>query len=98
MSKNNAKHGEICGQTLLFEANLRPTFSPLEKSVYMFLNHPNFKDQYSDIEWRDVIAFRNILVHAYFSVELDIVWETIQQDVPILRDQVTRILEQGNDQ
>ena len=47
MSKNNAKHGEICGQTLLFEANLRPTFSPLEKSVYMFLNHPPICMQYS---------------------------------------------------
>jgi uncharacterized protein with HEPN domain len=53
-----------------------------------------FKDQYPGIEWRDVVAFRNILVHSYFSVKLDIVWETIQYDVPALRDQIARILAQ----
>jgi uncharacterized protein with HEPN domain len=54
----------------------------------------NFKDQYPGIEWRDIVAFRNILVHSYFSVKLDIVWETIQQDVPALRHRIARILEQ----
>ena len=54
-----------------------------------------FKDQYPIIEWRDIVAFRNILVHSYFSVKLDIVWETVQYDVPSLRHQIARILEQG---
>ena len=53
-----------------------------------------FKDQYPSIEWRDIVAFRNILVHSYFAVELDIVWETTQDDVPALRRQIARILEQ----
>ena len=53
-----------------------------------------FRDQYSSIEWRDIVAFRNILVHSYFSVKIDIVWETIQHDVPALRRQIVRILEQ----
>jgi uncharacterized protein with HEPN domain len=53
-----------------------------------------FRDQYSHIEWRDIVAFRNILVHSYFSVKLDIVWETVQHDVPTLRRQIVRILEQ----
>ena len=53
-----------------------------------------FKDQYPSIEWRDIVAFRDILVHSYFSVKLDIVWETIQHDVPALRRQIARILEQ----
>jgi uncharacterized protein with HEPN domain len=53
-----------------------------------------FKDQYPIIEWRDIVAFRNILVHSYFSVKLDIVWETAQYDVPSLRHQIAHILEQ----
>ena len=53
-----------------------------------------FRDQYPRIEWRDIVAFRNILVHSYFSVKLDIVWETVQHDVPTLRRQIIRILEQ----
>ena len=31
-----------------------------------------FRDQHPFIEWRDIVAFRNILVHSYFSVKLDI--------------------------
>ncbi len=54
----------------------------------------HFKDQHPEIEWRDIVAFRNILVHSYFSVKLDIVWETVQQDVPMLRRQIAHILEQ----
>jgi uncharacterized protein with HEPN domain len=54
----------------------------------------SFSDGYPSIEWRDIVAFRNILVHSYFSVKLEIVWETIQHDVPTLRRQVVRILEQ----
>jgi uncharacterized protein with HEPN domain len=53
-----------------------------------------FKDEHPTIEWRNMVAFRNILVHSYFSVKLEIVWETIQSDVPALRRQIARILEQ----
>ena len=53
-----------------------------------------FIGQHSDIEWPDTIAFRNILVRAYFSVQLEIVWETATQDVPELQRQVSQILGQ----
>lgn len=50
--------------------------------------------RHPEIEWRDIVAFRNILVHAYFSVQLEIVWETVTGDVPQLRQQVADILTQ----
>ena len=53
-----------------------------------------FKARHSDMEWRDIVAFRNILVHAYFSVQLEIVWETVTQDVPTLENQIAAILAQ----
>ena len=52
----------------------------------------DFKDLHPKIEWRDIVAFRNILVHAYFSIKIDIVWETVQRDVPFLRQVVVQIL------
>lgn len=58
----------------------------------------DFKDRHPEIEWHDIVAFRNILVHSYFSVKLDIVWETVQQDAPILRRQIAHILEQEYDE
>jgi uncharacterized protein with HEPN domain len=51
-----------------------------------------FRAQHPQIEWQDIIAFRNILVHAYFSIKLDIVWETVTQDVPALQQTVVEML------
>jgi len=55
---------------------------------------PEFRDRHTEIEGRDIIAFRNILIHSYFSIKLDIVWETVVGDVPKLREQVAQILAQ----
>lgn len=55
---------------------------------------PEFRSQHSPIEWSDIIAFRNIAVHAYFSVDWSIVWVTVQDDVPNLRAQMQTILDQ----
>jgi uncharacterized protein with HEPN domain len=37
-----------------------------------------------EIPWGKIIAMRNRLVHAYFSINLDIVWQTVQADLPPL--------------
>ncbi len=59
---------------------------------------PGYTDElklrHTNIEWRDIVAFRNILVHAYFSIQLEIVWETVTQDVPTLESQIVDILAQ----
>lgn len=51
-----------------------------------------FQTRYEDVEWLDIIAFRNIAVHAYFSVDWDIVWTTATEDVPVLKAKINRIL------
>jgi uncharacterized protein with HEPN domain len=52
-----------------------------------------FRERRSEIEWRDIIAFRNIAVHEYFAVQWDIVWATATDDVPALRRQVSGMLQ-----
>ncbi len=37
-----------------------------------------------DIPWAEIVAMRNRLIHAYFDVDLDIVWRTINDDLPPL--------------
>ncbi|MCG3127993.1 MAG: hypothetical protein CHACPFDD_02866 [Phycisphaerae bacterium] len=49
--------------------------------------------QHTALPWADIVAFRNIAVHAYFSIDWTIVWHTAAQDVPTLRTQVQRILD-----
>ncbi len=50
------------------------------------------KSRNPEVEWRDIVAFRNIAVHAYFSVRWPIVWTTATGDVPTLTAQVAQIL------
>jgi uncharacterized protein with HEPN domain len=59
------------------------------------LSH-TFWEAHSQVEWRDIIAFRNIAVHAYFAVQWEIVWATATDDVPGLRRQVLEILQAEN--
>ena len=38
-----------------------------------------------DIPWHKIIGMRNILVHGYFEIDLDVVWDAVQRDVPLLK-------------
>lgn len=51
------------------------------------------KKQYSQINWQDIIDFRNLLVHEYFRVDLQIVWQIIEKEIPILKKQINSILQ-----
>jgi uncharacterized protein with HEPN domain len=50
------------------------------------------KQRYSDVEWQDIKDFRNLLIHEYFGVDLEIVWKIIQEDLPALIKAVRTIL------
>jgi uncharacterized protein with HEPN domain len=47
-----------------------------------------------DFPWNKIIGMRNILVHGYFTIDLDIVWDAVQQDVPLLKPAVVALLKQ----
>jgi len=51
-----------------------------------------FLDKHSEIEWEDIIGFRNIAVHAYFAVEWSIVWVAATQEAPELRRKIAETL------
>jgi uncharacterized protein with HEPN domain len=50
------------------------------------------RERHPEIEWPDIVGFRNIAVHAYFAVDWSIVWSTAAHDAPQLRRQVFGIL------
>jgi len=48
-------------------------------------------DKYNHIGWRDIKDFRNLLIHEYFGVDFEIVWNTIKNDLPILYEAIKDI-------
>ena len=50
------------------------------------------RESHPDVEWRDIVGFRNIAVHEYFAVNWSIVWIAATQDAPKLRAQVEAII------
>jgi len=49
------------------------------------------KNQHTEIEWQDIKDFRNILIHEYFGVDLELVWGVIINDLPKLINTVKSI-------
>ena len=53
----------------------------------------NLKSKYPLIVWRDIAGTRDILIHSYFSVDLNLVWDIVQDDLPKFKKQIQLILE-----
>lgn len=51
-----------------------------------------FRDAHPELPWSQMTGTRNKLIHAYFEVNLFIVWDTVQSDLPSLKQQVERLL------
>jgi uncharacterized protein with HEPN domain len=53
---------------------------------------PETRDQYADLPWQGMIGMRNRLIHGYDAINLEILWNTIQFDLPELVELLDRIL------
>lgn len=43
--------------------------------------------RHNEIDWRAIIGMRNVIAHGYFSIDPDIVWKTVCEDIPVLSRQ-----------
>jgi uncharacterized protein with HEPN domain len=51
----------------------------------------------SNIEWKQIIGFRNLVVHQYFSVDPDIIFEIVQKEIPLLEENVLELIKKLQD-
>jgi uncharacterized protein with HEPN domain len=55
---------------------------------------PAFIAQHPELPWSNMRNMRNIVIHSYFNVDLTTVWRTVQEDLPKLKQQIDRLLNQ----
>jgi uncharacterized protein with HEPN domain len=50
------------------------------------------RTSHPEIPWEKIIGMRHVLVHGYFEIDLRLVWEAVERDIPDLKNKVTAIL------
>lgn len=50
-----------------------------------------FKQEHSSIPWQDIVGMRNVIVHHYFGILPDVVWDVIENELPTLRSQLAKL-------
>jgi uncharacterized protein with HEPN domain len=52
----------------------------------------SLKDQYPNIPWRRIAGMRDKVIHQYFGVDLQVLWDTVQTDIPPLKTAIAQVL------
>lgn len=50
------------------------------------------RERYVEIPWQDMVAMRNVVIHGYFGVDIEVIWRTVRDDLPPLRAAAARML------
>lgn len=51
----------------------------------------DLKSQYLEIPWKEMSGMRDKLIHDYFGVDVDVVWKTVNEDIPFLKSLIEKI-------
>ncbi len=53
---------------------------------------PQMRARYPDVEWNKIAGLRDIVAHEYFGLDEDILWDVVQNRIPVLLDRIRQIL------
>src|SRR3990167_2857496 len=51
----------------------------------------NFRKKYPEVPWKKIAGLRDIIIHTYFNIDLDITWNIIKKDLPDLKEKILKI-------
>lgn len=69
-----------------------------EAATKMMDGHAEFTQTHAEVPWRSMRNMRNRMAHGYFDINLDVVWETVQEWLPELLKQLSAVRPDGDDE
>ena len=54
-----------------------------------------FREEHPDIPWQKIIGMRNRLIHVYFDIDYNVIWQTVKENLPPLIEQLLLILKKS---
>ena len=55
---------------------------------------PDIKEKHTNIPWKMIAGTRDRLIHGYFGVNIDVVWDIVTIDLPVLKREINKIKEE----
>ena len=52
----------------------------------------SIKSKSVDIEWKEIAGMRDRLIHNYFAIDFEIVWDVVQNEIPTLKEKIEKII------
>lgn len=53
------------------------------------------RSKHADVEWKKIAGLRDILVHQYFGIDVEIIWDIVQNKLPALEAQIRKVIEEA---
>jgi uncharacterized protein with HEPN domain len=89
---SNLSQAAFVADTLLQDAVIRNLEVIGEACRNIERRYPEIASAHPDVAWGDAWRMRNSLGHAYFKIDLDTVWRTIQNDLPPMTERIPALL------
>jgi uncharacterized protein with HEPN domain len=87
----NLSQAAFFGSNLIQDAVIR-NFEVIGEAVK---NIPKRVQQnYPQVEWREAAGFRDVLIHNYFGIDVDALWDTICSNIPVFKEHILDVLKQ----
>ncbi len=80
---------EFSKQELLFDAVVREIEIIGEAATNL---SEDFIDAHPEIPWKEITGMRNELIHEYWQLDLQVIWDTLKKDLPKLKKQIQKLL------